>query len=108
MKSIDLAAEDERIKLLVLNFDELGGLSPSRAIAIGERLAASGTGKQVSPIPIQWTIPVPPAATQMRSICTYGQVLLTGLGGDRLFSRICLGSSRLPCTFFGSASISLL
>ena len=26
MKSIDLAAEDERIKLLVLNFDELGGL----------------------------------------------------------------------------------
>ncbi|MEC8618885.1 MAG: signal peptide peptidase SppA [Pseudomonadota bacterium] len=88
MKSIDLAAEDERITLLVLNFDELGGLSPSRAIAIGERLAAfRGTGKQVLAYTEYSGQSQYLASSYADEIYLHpmGSVLLTGLGSDRLY-----------------------
>jgi protease-4 len=88
MKSIDLAAEDERITLLVLNFDELGGLSPSRAIAIGERLAAfRATGKQVLAYTEYSGQSQYLASSYANEIYLHpmGSVLLTGLGGDRLY-----------------------
>ena len=48
LNSIDLAAQDDRITTLVLKLDQLFGLTSSRAISIGERLAAfRETGKTV-------------------------------------------------------------
>ena len=88
MESIDLAAEDERITLLVLNFDELGGLTPSRAIAIGERLAAfRAAGKQVIAY-TEYSGQTQYLASSFADeiyLHPMGGVLLTGLGGDRLY-----------------------
>ena len=109
MKSIDLAAEDERIKLLVLNFDELGGLSPSRAIAIGERLAAfRGTGKQVLAYSEYSGQSQYLASSYADEIYLHpmGSVLLTGLGGDRLYFADLLEKLKVTIHVFGSASIS--
>jgi protease-4 len=88
MESIDLAAEDERITLLVLNFDELGGLTPSRAIAIGERLAAfRAAGKQVMAY-TEYSGQTQYLASSFADeiyLHPMGSVMLTGLGGDRLY-----------------------
>jgi protease-4 len=88
MESIDLAAEDERITLLVLNFDELDGLTPSRAIAIGERLAAfRAAGKQVMAY-TEYSGQTQYLASSFADeiyLHPMGSVMLTGLGGDRLY-----------------------
>ena len=88
MESIDLAAEDERITLLVLNLDELGGLTPSRAIAIGERLAAfRAAGKQVMAY-TEYSGQMQYLASSFADeiyLHPMGSVMLTGLVGERLF-----------------------
>jgi protease-4 len=52
LKSIDLAAQDDRITMLALKLDQLSGLTSSRAISIGERIKASAKpAKPLLPIP---------------------------------------------------------
>lgn len=88
LNSIDLAAQDDRITTLVLKLDQLSGLTSSRAISIGERLAAfRETGKTVLAYTqysgqFQYL-----AASYADKVFLHpmGSIVLSGLGGDRLY-----------------------
>jgi protease-4 len=86
--AIDMAADDPRISLIVLNFDQAAGISSAQATRIGQALKAfRERGKEVL------------AYTQYSGQFQYltashadkiflhpmGAVMLTGLGGDRLY-----------------------
>lgn len=88
LDSIDLAAQDDRITTLVMKLDELGGLTSSRAIRIGEHLKAfRETGKEV----IAYTEYSGQFQYLANSYADHifmhpmGNIMLTGLGGDRLY-----------------------
>ena len=87
-RSIDLAANDDRISMLVLKLDQLGGLTPSIAITIGERLQAfRETGKKVIAYTEYSGQTQYLAASYADEIFLHpmGSIMLTGLGGDRLY-----------------------
>ena len=88
LKSIDLAAQDDRITMLALKLDRLSGLSSSRAISIGERIKAfRETGKTViayTQYSGQFQYLASSYADQV-FLHPMGSIMLSGLGGDRLY-----------------------
>ena len=88
LTSIDLAAQDDRITTLVLKLDQLSGLTSSRAISIGERIAAfRDTGKSViayTQYSGQFQYLTASYADQV-FLHPMGGIVLSGLGGDRLY-----------------------
>ena len=88
LKSIDLAAQDDRITILVLKLDQLSGLTSSRAISIGERITAfRETGKTViayTQYSGQFQYLAASYADQV-FLHPMGSILLSGLGGDRFY-----------------------
>lgn len=88
LKSIDLAAQDNRITTLVLQLDQLSGLTSSRAISIGERIKAfRDTGKSViayTQYSGQYHYLTASYADQV-FLHPMGGIVLSGLGGDRLY-----------------------
>jgi protease-4 len=88
IEAIDMAADDSRIRLIVLNFDQVAGISSAQATRIGQALKAfRDQGKEV----LAYT----EYSGQMQYLTTshadkiflhpMGAVMLTGLGGDRLY-----------------------
>ena len=86
--AIDLAADDTRIRLIVLNFDQVAGISSAQATRIGQALQGfRDQGKEV----LAYT----EYSGQFQYLTTsyadkvflhpMGAVMLTGLGGDRLY-----------------------
>jgi protease-4 len=88
LQSIDIAAKDPRITTIVLQLDSLGGLTSSRAIRIGERLQAfRDAGKVVlaySEYSGQFQYLAASYADQVY-LHPMGGIMLSGLGGDRLY-----------------------
>ena len=88
LKSIDLAAQDDRITMLALKLDQLSGLTSSRAISIGERIKAfRETGKTVvayTQYSGQFQYLAASYADQV-FLHPMGSIMLSGLGGDRLY-----------------------
>jgi protease-4 len=88
LKSIDLAAQDDRITMLALKLDQLSGLTSSRAISIGERIKAfRETGKTVvayTQYSGQFQYLAASYADQVL-LHPMGSIMLSGLGGDRLY-----------------------
>ena len=88
LDSIHAAAADSRIRLIVVNFDQLMGLSSAQATRIGEALQAfRDADKQVLAYTRyggQYQYLASSYADEV-FLHPMGVVLLTGLGGDRLY-----------------------
>jgi protease-4 len=88
LDSIHAAAADPRIRLIVVNFDQLMGLSSAQATRIGEALQAfRGADKQVLAYTRyggQYQYLASSYADEV-FLHPMGMILLTGLGGDRLY-----------------------
>jgi len=86
--SIDIAADDPRIRLIVLNFDQVFGISSAQAVRIGQALKAfRGQGKEVlayTEYSGQFQYLANSYANEI-FLHPMGAVMFTGLGGDRLY-----------------------